>query len=122
MPVAVPRSAKRSTGRTSTAKTPLNVRAEGVSIGDRISEYVHRRVGFKLGKFARHVTRVTVRFEDLSGPKGAKTYACRFKVVLPRHGSVVLESRDGDIKAAFDVAVDATERAMARLVGKSRAR
>jgi hypothetical protein len=79
-----------------------------------------KRVGFKLGKLAVHVARVTVRFESVSGPKGAPTQACRVKIVTVVDGSVVVEARAADLRAASDAAGDAAERVVRRLVDKRR--
>lgn len=113
--------AKASLGRTTASATPLHLRAPGVAIDPSLDAYLRKRVASKLAKFALGINRVSVRLDDESGPKGAKVFTCRVKVVLPNRGSIVLETHDGDLRAAFDHGIDATERAVRRLMEKGRA-
>jgi ribosome-associated translation inhibitor RaiA len=121
-PATVPKPRKRNIGRSTTAETPLHVRARGLELDDELRDYVRARVGFKLGKYGLNINRITVRLDDAAGPKGAPAYTCKFKVVLPTRGDVVLAVTDESVRAAFDAAVDATERAVRRMVGRSRSR
>lgn len=114
---AAPRKAR---GRTDAPATPLALRARGVEIDDELRDYVHTRSGFKLGKFAERIERISVRFEDVSGPKGAPSRRCAVKVVLTRHESIVVEVVDADHRAAFDHAMDSTERAVRRSLERVR--
>ena len=119
---AVPKGQKRVIGRSTTRETPLHIRVRGGDVDDALREYMRRRTGFKLGKHALHVSRITVRIDDVAGPKGAPSYACRFKVMLPGTREVVVSALDSTVRAAFDTAVDATERAVRRVLQRVRAR
>ncbi|MEX2179279.1 MAG: HPF/RaiA family ribosome-associated protein [Gemmatimonadaceae bacterium] len=119
-PATIPRTTKASVGRSTTAETPLHVRARGVVISDALRAYVHERTGFKLGKFGLRIARVSIRFEDVSGSTGNAACVCKFKVVLPRHEQVVVALTGGDPRTTFDAAVDATERAVRRSLDRSR--
>lgn len=112
----VPRDAKRAMGPTTATETPLHVRALGPSIDDELRAYVHQRVGFRLGKFALAITRVSVRFEKLSGDRATPTWECRIKVVLRSGADVVLAATAQESRAAFDAASNAVERAVRRAV------
>lgn len=114
-----PRAAKRALGATTTTETPMHVRAIGVVLEGVERAYVRERTSFKLGKFGLAITRLSIRFEDVSGPKGATVIACRIKVVLRTAPDVVV-SADGDApRAAFDRAVTTVERTVRRTLGKS---
>jgi ribosome-associated translation inhibitor RaiA len=89
-----------------------------VAIGDRLGAYVRKRAGFKLGKFALDITRTTVWFANVSGPKGAPTCSCKFEVVTTGSGRVVVEARAASTREAFDVAADSAEQAVRRLMEK----
>jgi ribosome-associated translation inhibitor RaiA len=119
-PVAVPKPHKRSIGRSTTAETPLHVRARGLQIDDELREYIRARTSFKLGKYGLSINRITVRLENVAGPKGAPAYSCKFKVLLLMRGDVVLAVIDESARAAFDAAVDAAERAVRKMVSRSR--
>lgn len=118
---SVPKTEKRTIGRSTTGQTPLHVRVRGLDdFDDAMRDYARVRTGFKLGKYALRITRITVRFENVAGPKGAPAVACRFKVVLAGRGEVVVATTESSTRAAFDAAVDATERAVRRLLGRVR--
>lgn len=114
---ALPRAAR---GRTDAPATPVALRASGVEIDDQLRDYIHTRCGFKLGKFAERIERVSVRLENVSGAKGAPSRRCAVKVVLTRHETILVQVVDADHRAAFDNAIDATERAVRRSLDRVR--
>jgi hypothetical protein len=120
LPAWVPRSMKRTGGRTETWQTPAHVRVIGVNLDDDNRALIRRKLGMKLGKFARSIERVTVRLTDTNGPRGGVDQVCNVKVVLSGLPSVVIERRDVTLHAAIDVALRATEQAVRRSVGRRR--
>lgn len=124
-PIGVAANAKprAEQGRTSAPETPLSVRAKDVEVDAALRAYVAQRAGFKLGKFANAIERITVRFEDLNGPKkGAPADRCAIKVVISRHESVLVEVVEHDPRVAFDTAIDSTERAVRRALEKPKSK
>lgn len=103
-------------GRTDAPATPVAVRARGVEVDDAFDAYIRTRCGFKLGKFATAIERVSVRLEDVSGPTGAPAVRCAVKVALSLHESVVVQVVEREGRPAFDAAIDATERAVRRTI------
>jgi ribosome-associated translation inhibitor RaiA len=103
------------------ADRPLAVRTSGVDVDPDLREYIHRHLGRRLGKFARHIERLTVRFEDVNGPRGGVDTVCRIKVVLAGLSSVIVEELSGDAFSAFNRADDRVERAVLHAVGRKRA-
>ena len=61
LPASVPRPVKRASGRTDASRTPAHVRVIGLELSDDNHALIRRRLGMKLGKFARSIERVTVR-------------------------------------------------------------
>lgn len=118
---SVPKATKRVIGRSTTRETPLRIRTPGSNVDDALRDYMRSRAGFKLGKFALSIVRLSVRVEDVAGPSGAPIYDCRFVVVLPGR-QIVVAARDSTVRAAFDAAVAATERAVRRCLQRGRAR
>jgi ribosome-associated translation inhibitor RaiA len=116
LPGSVAKAGKAARGRTPPPETPAAIRVQGVGLPDATRRYVLDRLGRKLGKFGEHITRISVRFLTESGPKGAPTVVCRLKTVLPNLASVVVEVRHADLRAAFDDAADAHERAVRRVL------
>jgi len=123
MGVAANAAPRAERGRTDSPETPLAVRAKDVEVDAALREYVAKRAGFKLGKFAEAIERITVRFEDLNGPKkGSPADRCAIKVVISRHESVLVEVVDTDPRAAFDKCIDSVERAVRRALEKTKSK
>jgi ribosome-associated translation inhibitor RaiA len=110
---------KRSTGRAGVEQTPLHVRTLGARLEHGLSDYVRAKLGRKLGKFAHAIERVSVRFEDVNGPRGGVDTVSRVKVVLSELQTIVVESRAADAQQAFDVASHRTERSVRRTLEKA---
>jgi ribosome-associated translation inhibitor RaiA len=110
----IPREDKRHAGRTSTSATPLALRTHHVELERWLGSYVRERAGRKLGKHAHQIQRVTVRFDDVNGPKKGVDILCRIKIQLPRLTSVIVEERGTDPREAFDKALDAADGALLR--------
>jgi CBS domain-containing protein/ribosome-associated translation inhibitor RaiA len=121
MAASVPRPLKARSGRTAAAQTPAFIRGVGTSLdaGDR--EYLRRKLGRRLGKFAPSIERASVRIEDVNGPRGGIDKRCRIKIALSRMPSVVVEERHPDLQAAMDRALARTERAVRRALQRRRA-
>lgn len=116
---ATGRAAKRVAGRTDVTTTPLNVRTTGLSVDDASRKTVRARLGAKLGKFAARIERLSVRFEDINGPRGGVDTRCRVKVVLSGLDSVVFEATGRDVAEATSMAASGIERAVRRELGRA---
>jgi CBS domain-containing protein len=116
----VPRPTKRSAGRTSAPLVPANIRVAGVTLDDDDRTYIRRRLGMKLGKFADNIERVTVRVEDVNGPRGGVDTSCRVKVVLSGLPSVTVETRGATLADTVNRALAGAERAVRRNVQRRR--
>jgi ribosome-associated translation inhibitor RaiA len=118
----LPRPAKLRADRRAAADTPAFIRAVGTPIEAEDRAYVRRKLGTKLGKFARAIERVSVRIEDVNGPRGGVDKRCRIKVVLSGLPSVVIEQRHASLQAAVDGALRRTESAVRQSVQRRRTR
>src|SRR6478736_1963263 len=115
----IPRGAKRRTGRAGVSETPLHVRTIGASTEEGLGDHVRSKLGRKLGKFAPSIERVSVRFEDVNGPRGGVDTVSRIKVVLSDQPSVIVESQGTDATHAFDTASHRVERAVRKNLGRA---
>ena len=118
LPGWLPKASKRERGRTE--PVPAHIRALGVELDPDDRIYIRRKLGLKLGKFAASIERVSVRVQDVNGPRGGVDHACRVKVVLSEAPSVVFVGQDASLAAAIDGALAGTERAVRRAVRRRR--
>jgi ribosome-associated translation inhibitor RaiA len=118
----IPRPAKLRRNRYASSDIPANIRVAGASIDAEDRAYVRRKLGTKVGKFARAVERVSVRIRDVNGPRGGVDKACTIKVTLTGLPSVVVEQRDASLRKAIDAALQRTERAVRRAMQRRTAR
>jgi CBS domain-containing protein len=115
----LPRASQRSSSAEE-QPIPAHIRAVGGDLSADDKRYIRLKLGRRLGKFARSIERVSVRTEDVNGPRGGVDKVCRIKVVLSGLPSVVVEQRDASLSAAVDGALAGTERAVRRALGRRR--
>jgi ribosome-associated translation inhibitor RaiA len=99
---------------------PTYIRPRGVELSRDDRTYIRRKLGMKLRKFAPSVERVSVRVEDVNGPRGGVDHVCRIKVVLSGLPSVVFEGRGASLETAVDRALAGVERSVRRTVQRRR--
>lgn len=100
LPARVARADKRTSGATDISSTPLQIRVAGVHLAPAEKRELRARLGRQLRRFAKDVTRIDVRFEDLNGPRGGIDTVCRIKVSASGLGHLVVESHAADAKTA----------------------
>jgi len=115
----LPRPAKRVAGRAPAALTPVHIRAQP-PLDEASVDYMRRKLGRKLGKFAPSIERASVRIDDVNGPKGGIDKRCQIKAVVSGLPSVVVEERHETLRAAMDRAMNRIERAVRRHVQRRR--
>jgi CBS domain-containing protein len=101
-------------------EVPAYIRAREGDLTADDRAYIRRKLGRRLGKFASAIERVSVRTEDVNGPRGGSDRVCRIKVVLSGLPSIVLEHRDASLNAAVDGALAGVEMAVRRAVQRRR--
>ena len=96
------------------------IRTTGVELSRADRAYIERRIDAKVGKLEAPVQRVSFRLNDVNGPKGGVDKVCRAKVVVSGLPSVVVERRDRSARAVVDETLQATERAVRKVLGRQR--
>jgi CBS domain-containing protein len=120
LPGWVPREDKREAGRE--GEVPAYIRSAGVPLARDERAYMRRKLGMKLGKFARSIERVSVRVDDVNGPRGGNDKSCRIKVVLSGLPSIYVENHAPMFGPAFDGALADVERAVRKALKRRRSR
>ena len=116
----IPRALKRKSGRMDVPLVPAHIRVLGTNLSKDKRTDIRQQLGRKLGKFAPSIERVSVRVDDVNGPRGGIDQLCRIKVVLSDLPSVVFEARDASLDVAIGSALAGTERAVRRSVQRRR--
>jgi putative sigma-54 modulation protein len=96
------------------------IRMGGVELTREDRAYINHKIDAKVGKLEAPVQRVSLRLEDVNGPRGGVDKLCRAKVVVSGRPSVVVERRDRSARAAVDETLDATARAVRKALGRQR--
>jgi ribosome-associated translation inhibitor RaiA len=116
----IPRAMKSASSRNAKTAIPSNIRLDSVELDDEDREYVRRRLGDKLGRYASSVERVSVRMRDVNGPRGGVDVQCRIKVVLGGMPSVVAEHQAAEYRPALTAALASAERAVRKALQRRR--
>ena len=92
----------------------IDIRTRSLKMTKSLSEHVHRRIRFALGRFEQRLMSVRVWLGDLNGPKGGVDKHCKVLVGIRPSLRVVIEERDTDLEAAVNRAMDRAGRTVAR--------
>jgi putative sigma-54 modulation protein len=119
LPGWLPKVIRTETARDS-AQIPAYIRAAEGDLRPDDCAHIRRKVGRRLGKFARSIERVSLRTEDVNGPRGGVDRVCRIKIVLNGLPSVLVERRESSLNVAVDGALAGAERAVRRALQRRR--
>lgn len=100
----------------------LKVHGQNIELTDAISSHVQTRFTAALDKHDRQVDDVTVRLQDLNGPKGGVDMRCHATIHLRWGNPVIVEQVGEDMYAAISVAADRAKDVVAREVERRRRR
>jgi putative sigma-54 modulation protein len=95
----------RTTTVLDSNRIPAHNRAAEGDLRPDDRAYIRHRLGRRLGKFGRSIERVSVRTEDVNGPRGGVDRVCRIKIVLKGLPSVLFECRELSLNVAVDGAL-----------------
>ena len=114
-----PRLHKAQAGRTRVSETPLKIRVSDVDLPDGFGPQARKLLGRRLGRFATHIERAMVRFEDINGPRGGVDTVCRIKLTVSHRPTVLVERTAVDAETALRRAATAAAQAMGRSVARA---
>ncbi len=100
----------------------LRLRVRHADVPEILRTYAERRLGFALRRFADRIGPVTVRIDDLNGPRGGIDKLCCIRVRLVPSGTVMMYEVDTDTVVAIDRVADRVVRAVRQELGRRRDR
>jgi putative sigma-54 modulation protein len=98
----------------------IEVRGRAGILSEPLRSHTVRRLRFAVGRFASRIERLTVRMQDVNGPKGGVDKQCQIVVKLAPWGGLKVEERDLDLYLAVDRATGRLGRCIAREVQRRR--
>jgi ribosome-associated translation inhibitor RaiA len=87
--------------------------SSNIQLSDELREYVDRRLGLALDRFAHRIERVQVRLEDVNGARGGVDKHCRIHVFGRPSWRIQVEGAG----ESFDDAIDAAAARARRSIG-----
>jgi ribosomal subunit interface protein len=98
----------------------VRIQAREFTLTDALREHVERRIRFALTRFGPRLLQVSVRLEDVNGPRGGEDKRCTVQVSVTRQPQVVVEETAADMYEAIDRAAARTERTVERKLARER--
>ena len=99
----------------------IQTRVKGYRESKEINEYAERRLLFSLSRFSNRIESVTIRLEDINGPRGGVDQQCTLSIRFKQGGQLRVESMETDWRNAIDLAADRIGRSVARHIESQRA-
>lgn len=81
------------------------IRSRNVTVTETLRTLIEGRVRAAFDRFAHSVTRISVRFADINGPRGGVDKRCQVAVDLRPGGRVVVEAEAERVELAMSEAV-----------------
>lgn len=98
-------------------KFPIAIRST-IPLKPAVETRLRRKLSTRVSHAGARISRGTIRFEDINGPRGGVDKECRIKLVLTGRPSIQASDRDRDVEPAFDRASHKVEGALKRAQGK----
>ena len=92
------------------------IRTAGIDLSREDRDYIRRKIERKVEKFTSPIEQVSFRLADVNGPRGGVDKVCRAKVEVSGLPPVVVERRHQSVRAAVEGTLDATERAVRKII------
>ncbi len=98
----------------------LKVHGANIRVTDSITSHVADRFTAALDNHQRQVNDVTVRLEDVNGPKGGVDMRCQATIHLRRGDPIIVEDVEDDLYAAISLTADRAKHLVTRQLEKRR--
>lgn len=100
----------------------LDVRARGFDLTQGMYRHAVEHIAAKVAKHARAISDLTIRLQDVNGPKGGLDKRCRVEVHIAGFGPVIVDETDQDTYAAMDVAGERLRKVVSQVLDERRSR
>ncbi|MBJ6761814.1 HPF/RaiA family ribosome-associated protein [Myxococcaceae bacterium JPH2] len=97
----------------------IEIRARHFTLTETLRTHVERRARFAMGRLSDRVREVTVRLEDINGPRGGVDKVAKVTVRLEHGGQLASEAMDASYAAAVDRALERAGHAVSKALGRT---
>ncbi len=94
----------------------IDIQARDFSLTDSMLSYVKDRINYLFGSRFNQIQKITVRLNDVNGPRGGMDKRCQVKVTLPRLNQIVIDDVQADLYVAIFRAMDRASRTVNRRI------
>lgn len=98
----------------------IEIRTGKLKLTEGLREHVERRVQFALSWADQRLQKISLRLDDINGPKGGSDKSCRVQIPVAGGKSVVVEEVQSDVYLAIDRAIERAGRVLTRKLARSR--
>lgn len=88
----------------------IMIYARDYSVTPALRDFIKRKLGFGVGRFADRISSVRVRLKDTNGPRGGVDQHCRIDIAMNSSGTIAAEATELDIHKAISVAISRVAR------------
>ncbi len=92
------------------------------TVTDAIREHIERKLRLTLTRLRSHIESVSVRLEDINGPKGGLDKCCSIKVFIAHTPTVIIKEVREDMYEAIDTGVHRLAHVVTRKIERIRSR
>ncbi len=107
-------------GRTGVETTPVYIRGAIDGDGTLDRDFIRKRLGEKLGKYASRIDRLDVALSRKAPARGAPDKHVTLEASVRKDGAIAVTGGGANIRAAFLDAIRALERSMRRSIERKR--
>lgn len=97
-----------------------DIRSGHVNLRPTVRDYIEERLDRSLGRIKDRISHVTIRVDDINGPKGGVDMRCHAEAHLVRSGMILADVVAGDLRTAVDEAADRLALRIIKELGRQR--
>lgn len=98
----------------------IEIHTSKFSLTQSLREHIERRTQFTLSWAHQKLQKITLRLDDINGPKGGTDKSCRIQIPIAGSKSIVIEEIQSDLYVAIDRAFERAGRTLSRKLERQR--
>jgi len=95
----------------------IEIKKNNMSADLELQLYIERRIYFALSRFTHQIRTITVRLQDINGPKGGNDKKCQIVIRL-KSKTLILEGLEDNFFTAVDLTAARAQRGVSREIDR----